>query len=276
MDDKTIRDYLESGRALKQKFEEIKFGKLTKRIQLEERFKPITESLQTLNENVTKSIQVQGDKGIPFILNDLLKPGKNIDKHFGVRIENRGLFVGNSQLTITPDNNVLLESDQSLYKGTPGLWELLTAENPQHYDARDLSNYEQIVLRSYAYRRKNDRHSPYYKATNTNKYRTLIRPMLVKYHIIKQQQPLSVIKETETDDDDDEFYDTSFYEDEDLKKGSGLRKFNTGQPVEYVHWNTVDELVERLCHLWGEIQSGNTNPILLNEVVNIIQEFKEL
>jgi hypothetical protein len=275
--DRKIHDYLEAGKALQRKYDELKFGKLTKQVEMVEKFKPITDSLQSLNTNLTKSVVPQSSSGktLPYILASALASGKKIDKTFGVRVDNDGLHVGNTTITITPENNIQLDSDQSMYKGTPGLWELLTSENPQNYDRKDLSNYEQIILRSYAYKRNNDRHSKYNKSSRGQKYRNIIKPMLVKYHIVKSFLPPVSEKPIEEEDDYEEEED--YFDASDIKKeGSGLRKFNTNHPVEYVYWNNVDELIERLCHLWGEVQSGNSNPLLLNEIVNIIQEFREL
>ena len=60
------------------------------------------------------------------------------------------------------------------------------------------------------------------------------------------------------------------------KSGSGLRKILTNTPVEYIYWNTIDELLDRLCIVYGELKAGNNNPNLINEVVNILQEIREL
>ena len=60
------------------------------------------------------------------------------------------------------------------------------------------------------------------------------------------------------------------------KLGSGFRKILTNAPVEYVYWNNLDELLERLYIVYGEIKSGNDNPNLINELVNILQEIREI
>jgi hypothetical protein len=274
--DRKINDYLEAGKALQRKYDELKFGKLTKRLDMVEKFKPITDSLQSLNTNLTKAIPQSSSKTLPYILASALASGKKIDKVFGIRVDNNGMHIGNTTITVTPDNNILLDSDQSMYKGTPGLWELLTSEKPKDYDDIDLNNYEQIMLRSYSYKRNNDPHSNYNKSSKGQKYRKIIKPMLAKYHIPKTFLPPMIEKPADEADDEEEEEDFFDAATDAKKEGSGLRKFNTNQPVEYVYWNNVDELIERLCHLWGEVQSGNSNPLLLNEIVNIIQEFKEL
>jgi hypothetical protein len=49
----------------------------------------------------------------------------------------------------------------------------------------------------------------------------------------------------------------------------------TNDRLEYVYYNNPEELLDRLVLIWGEIRSGNCNPTLRNELLNILQEFKE-
>ena len=280
-DEKLIKEYIESGRMLKQKFDELKFGKMTRRVELEEKFKPITESVQSLKGSINPSTSSTSSSSSSFE-NVLLHPSpqiptkKKLDNSFGLYVKGKSLFIGNSLVTLTRDNRLILETDQSTYKITPGLKELLLYVKPENYTVNDLQNYEQILLKTYAYKRNNDSYNEYNKASKNFKYTKIIRPFLLKNKLMKsfKEYPKYYDAAAAADDDDDSSEDT-LVETEPVK-GSGLRKFNTNTPVEYVHWNTIDELLERLCHLWGEVQAGNTNPSLLNEIVNIIQEFKEL
>lgn len=61
-----------------------------------------------------------------------------------------------------------------------------------------------------------------------------------------------------------------------LLQGGSLYKTVTGAPVEYVYWDTLDKLLERLYILYGKLKAGNTNPGIANEIINIVQEFKEI
>jgi len=81
------------------------------------------------------------------------------------------------------------------------------------------------------------------------KYTSIIAPLLYKYRLIQ-----------------------------DKKHGTGLQKVVTKNKsdIEYVYWNTLEELLERLYILYGELKAGNTNPTIRNEIISIIQEFKEL
>lgn len=259
--EKLVKEYIDSGKALKQKFDELKFGKIIKRMEMEERFKPITESVRSLKTNLSTLPHTSSSS----TENEFLYHGssRKPDKTFGLYTKGKTLYIGNSPVTVTYDNTLILETDSSTYNITQGLLELLLYMEPENYTEKDLEDYEDILLKTFAYKRNNDSTSDFNKTSRSYKYKSIIKPFLIKQKLMKNSKTKEPV-------DNDNDYDGSVF------KGKGLRKFNTGKPVEYVHWNTIDELLERLCHLWGEVQAGNTNPLLLNEIVNIIQEFKEL
>lgn len=94
----------------------------------------------------------------------------------------------------------------------------------------------------------NDKTTKRIKSSVGNKYMNYIRPMLIKNTILK------------------------------TKAGSGIEKFfkiYTKSPVEYVYWNDVNELKERLLLLLGEYEAGNDSPQIHNEIMNIIEELRE-
>ena len=66
------------------------------------------------------------------------------------------------------------------FKGTRGLWELLTMENPKNYNNEDLNNYEKIILSMNSYRHNNNPSSKYVKSSTGHKYTAFIKPILEK------------------------------------------------------------------------------------------------
>ena len=161
--------------------------------------------------------------------------------------------------------------------------------------------YEIIVLSTFTYRQNNDPNNEKVKSSGGKKYLHLriIKPILAANGLLgnieppthttltpKRQRikpegtPLS--QELSATDDDDLIKFTRAADGDDLikftpkKVGSGLRKIVTNAPVEYVYWNSFDELLERLFIVYGEIKSGNNNPNLVNELVNILQEIREI
>lgn len=60
-----------------------------------------------------------------------------------------------------------------------------------------------------------------------------------------------------------------------LKTGGGLKKILTNTRIEYIYWDDPHELQDRSKVLFGEINVGNTNPNIYNEIINILEEIRE-
>jgi hypothetical protein len=168
------------------------------------------------------------------------------DNVFGLRSEDgKDLWIGDSEVKIN-GNDIIVKN--KTYEGTKGLWELVTLKEPSaNVTNNDLKNYEEIILGTYAYMQNNDKNSRRVKSSAGNKYINYIRPILVDRKILKE------------------------------KTGSGIDNFKifTKSPVEYVYWNDVQELKDRLLLLLGEYDAGNDSPQIHNEIMNIIEELKE-
>lgn len=273
-----VREYIESGKALQEKYDEIRRGIITRQKVLEEDFQPIVKPLEALSEKLDSRKDVPQDvlnrvgaiaeKYLRYRSDKMVKP----DSKFGIYNDEEGnLYVGDTPLVILEDN--LKFKNGMEFKGTDGLWQLLTMEIPVHYTNEDLNNYEKIVLTTNTYRRNNDSNNTYVKSSVGHKYTHFIKPILQKNKIIKTQT--TTAKKTLS-------YPRSLADEmamastEEEKKGSGLGKILTNTPVEYVYWNSLEELLDRLYILYGEIKSGNNNPNLINELVNILQEIREI
>jgi hypothetical protein len=272
-----IKDYIESGKALQQKYDEIRRGIVTRQKVLAEELKPIVEPLQTISEkldsrkeipqDVLKRIGSVAEKYLRQRSDKMVKP----DLKFGIYNDDEGNFyVGEIPLIII-ENDLQFQNGME-FKGTEGLWQLLTLENPVRYTREDLNNYEKIVLSTNTYRRNNDPNATSIKSSRGYKYSQFIKPILQKNNILKRTTAKKILS-----------YHPSLAEemsarvDESSEKlGSGLGKILTNTPVEYVYWNNFDELLDRLYILYGEIKSGNNNPILVNELINILQEIREI
>lgn len=262
-----VKDYMESGKALQSKYDQIRTGILKRKNIFEEQYDPIIKPLKEISTNLKtttpntkegltdkqkeKLTKLIGPLAYDYLFNT--NPS-NRDVTFGLYSKNGVLYLGNLPITVE-DNNIKL--DDETFTGSEGLWELLTLKEPKSYNQDDLSAYEHLIIKSSSHRQRNDPNNPNFKASNGNKYKKIIKPMLTRRNLLRSRQPqtLSLAEEM---------------------GGSGLRKILSNTPVEYVYWNTLDELLDRLYVAWGSIQSGNTSPVLRNEVVNILQEIKEI
>lgn len=263
MNDRVLADYLKAGRELRQKYEEMKHGKLKRYTVQEEKYKPLlspilnygshldsqTEILKEINSKMVSSTP-EGDLALEY----LLHPQGRVDKLYGIYRDDDGLYIGDKRISVS-NNDIFLEDDKTLYKGTTGLWELVTMEypNPSLYDEEDLKNYSDIVLKSSTYKTGNKASARRIKTSEGYKYTNIILPILYQHGIKQAPQQSTSIK----------------------SKGSGLQKIVTNGFPEYIYYNNIDELLERLYILYGELKAGNTHPSLKNEIIEIISEFKK-
>src|SRR5688572_28503685 len=67
------------------------------------------------------------------------------DTVFGIRSEDGDFFIGNSPISF--DGDEMMECNKT-YKGTPGLWELMTMKDPDEsiFDDDDRKDYDEILI----------------------------------------------------------------------------------------------------------------------------------
>lgn len=150
------------------------------------------------------------------------------------------------------------------YPGTVGLYELLFKVHPLGYKKDDLDDYMDILKRTNAYRRNHDP-SEQVQGTKSPKYITIIAPYLQEKGITKTKNIHSS--------------QTSFSRPAPplsrprMRKGSGLILKNHKSQTDYVYWNDLNELVDRLRLLTASTAAGHTGHN--NEIISIIEELRE-
>lgn len=120
-------------------------------------------------------------------------------------------------------------------KGTEGLYNLIFYKNPEPYTSNDLAAYKSILDISSAHRDTLHR----LKQSGMRKYLEIIRPLY---------KSLST-------------------------SGDGLKMTYNNKNTEYVYWDDINELVDRLKLLIASKEAGNTSHE--NEIVAIVNELKE-
>lgn len=112
------------------------------------------------------------------------------DRQYGIKhdIETEKFKIGRSDLQIVGKD---FKVNGLTYIGTPGLYELPFKKDPVGYNQSDLDNYMDILNQSNAYRR-NFKVDEQIQGSQNPKYRTIIRPYLLKKGVLKsgmQTQP---------------------------------------------------------------------------------------
>lgn len=97
-----------------------------------------------------------------------------LDTEFGIRREDDGTFmIGDSPLTVDENGDIIIHGET--FKGTVGLWELLTRKdvNTKLTTKKDLSTYKKILQLTNAHLEDNKLHNKI-KTTRGSKFKTII------------------------------------------------------------------------------------------------------
>lgn len=257
MKDKNIKEELiESAKQIREKYRALKRGQFLEAEERFQTFQPLIEPLQELKNlasfNKPTEIKILPQLKAPAtpskipILNTPLKTlgvlaseylGNYLSKTnltdttYGIRREGNKFYIGNKEIEILNDDIII---EDKTYKGTVGLWELLTLKEPNNYIKDDLDTYKNILETTNAHL-KGYKHGAAIASNKHTKYTTIIRPLF---------------KIT----------------------GGGIRRVS-GNKIDYIYWDDPNELVNRLRLLWLSKQAGNSGvDNEINSIVEELRE----
>lgn len=163
------------------------------------------------------------------------------------------------------------------YEGTPGLYELMFKKEPSAYSQKDLEEYMDVLKRTNAYRRNFNPDSQIQGTTDV-KYLTIIKPFLMKRGILKSsstsQMPQfrSIIPSTSQlvtlPTQRPRTRNTTK-----TVEGKGAMLNLSRKKIDYVYFDDVNEIVDRLKLLVSSQMAGHTGH--QNEIVSILEELRE-
>lgn len=190
-------------------------------------------------ENQKQNTSV-GSRGIGVIARDyILHP----DRQFGIYPGDKDtLHIGNKKVVIN-GNDIII--DDLTYKGSHGLWKLLTKvkEYPEEneYTNEDLVDYKNILIQTCSMLQNNNPSTKYPKASTNKKWTHIVGKVWSEYKT----------------------------------KGKGLIEYN-GKPVSLDLYNSKD-LLKRLSLILGEEAAGNNNThneklAVLNSLFEILEK----
>ena len=151
-----------------------------------EGLKPIREGIENLPQAITflptQPIGEASGKEEPLDFREIAysyiyRPDP--DKTYGICKKEGLSYIGNKQVTIA-DNNIMIEDD--VFKGTPGLWELITSRRPNDndYTSKDHENYSRLMIKTNTLYRDNDPKTSHPKSSKSEKWNNLLSPIWFK------------------------------------------------------------------------------------------------
>lgn len=176
----------------------------------------------------------------------MVRGDRKIDKsNYGVKYDYQTdkWSIGDSPIIIS---DATLKIKDKTYRATDGLLQLLTLKHPLSYTNSDATNYITIIIDTNAHRKNFDPLGSLvgHRGSKYNKF--------IKRWIVKRLNPTGKGITTT------------------LTKHT---KESNNKPVEYVYWNKVSELVQRLRLLHASKMAGHSNHH--NEINSILEELRE-
>ena len=292
-----VRDFIETRKRIKDNFVAKKVGEIEYQTGLTKLFKPVTEAQKATAKEITEAQKATAEKITQELLpikesieklpeaisfptypalelteEELIKIGpiarKYIQSNLGRTTTKAGIYSEDDNLKIAyrpvkiENDDIIIDGER--FKGTPGLWELITSYNipeKEKYNATDLRDYITIMHITKATYDKNNKRI----GGNNNKMNTLIKPLVIA---LEKGGGDKLIKEInkhfgfEEETDEEEEYEE--YEEFTLSptKGTGL-KILPSDP---------NALIDRFDLLFSSKKARHTG--VRNEIVSILDELK--
>ena len=287
-----IRDFIETRKRIKDNFIAKKVGEAEYQTGLTKLFKPVTETQKAAAEKITQELLPikEGIEKLPEAISkagpglpalemtkeELIKIGsiarKYIQSNLGRATTKAGLYseddnlkIGYRPVKIENDDIII---DDTPFKGTVGLWELITSKDipdKTEYSAKDLADYITIMHITKATYDKNNK-----RVGGNDKMNKLIKPLVKALE--KDKSGNKLITEINKhfgfeDETGEEEYEEEYEEEEEYTltptKGTGLPKILPSDP---------NALIDRFDLLFSSKKAGHTG--VRNELVSILDELK--
>ena len=287
-----IRDFIETRKRIKDNFIAKKVGEAEYQTGLTKLFKPVTETQKATTKEITEAQKAAAEKitqellpikegieklpeGFPALemtKEELIKIGpiarKYIQSNLGRATTKAGLYseddnlkIGYRPVKIENDDIII---DDTPFKGTVGLWELITSKDipdKTKYGAEDLASYITIMHITKATYDKNNK-----RVGGNDKMNKLIKPLVKALEKDKSGNKL-ITEINKHFGFEEEEYEEEYEEEEEYTlsptKGTGLPKILPSDP---------NALIDRFDLLFSSKKAGHTG--VRNEIVSILDELK--
>lgn len=250
----------------------------------DEVFSAVSDPMQELPSRTEKSVRVKTEEEhlqqypplARVYLRLMMDSTKKdlFDRTFGPKPDRvtHNWSIGNKPISFKANNSIMVGDEE--FSGTEGLYELLFMNRPAEFKITkaDRKNYRKILNLSNV-------HRAYYTETGkirgsgSHKYTQFVKPLVQKDSSSSSSSKTPSKTGTSR-------HPSSVTPSKSKKspKGKGLLlldeyKVNTDKPVEYVYWNDVNELCDRLRLLYASKRAGNNAHD--NEIASILEELKE-
>ena len=222
--DAMVADYVATRKRLKDRSMEERMGDMYRQRELEQQFQPVLQSNEEMFEKISKDLKpikeeveslnryikpepeelprkrrYVGETVADKWTESILSQDPDVDTSFGLYFVEGKPAMGNKYVRLLGDNIV---TDDKLYTGTRGLWELIAAKHPDsNYTEDDMVQYKSLLKATNVLHRDFNPHNPYPRSNASWKWKNLLRHIWYEF---KGQAPPD-----DDGEDDEEAYDGS-------------------------------------------------------------------
>ena len=179
------------------------------------------------------------------------------DITFGIRKEKGHHYIGN-QHVIVEDNDIIISKDGDRFRGTNGLWELITSRDPVDVDKDDKDEYERLMIKTNALHRDYNPLNPRPTGSMGKKWKNILGPIWYKKQGFSEEDAFRMTKDKN-------------YRKRLIKKMKKIKHEYEGEGVVVIP-SDPNALLERLELLLASQEAGHTG--VRNELVSICDELK--
>ena len=287
-----IRDFIETRKRIKDNFIAKKVGEIEYQTGLTKLFKPVTETQKATAEKITQELLPikEGIEKLPGAImfpaypalemteEELIKIGPIASKYLLPTFrqkatqsdikpgDSKGTFFKIGETPIKIENDDITIKDTP-FKGTVGLWKLLTSKDiPDitEYKAGDLRDYITIMHITKATYDKNNK-----RVGGNNKMNKLIKPLVIALEKDGGEGLIDKIEEHFGNEEEYEEYEEPASIPFTPTKGTGLSVASNGPKILP---SDLNALIDRFDLLFSSQKAGHTG--VRNEIVSILDELK--
>ena len=179
------------------------------------------------------------------------------DITFGIRKEKGHHYIGNKHV-IVDDNDIIIAKDGDRFKGTDGLWELITLREPVDFDKEDKDEYERLMVKTNALHREYDPSNPRPRGSMGKKWKNILGRIWYKKQGFSEEDVFRMTKDKN-------------YRKRLIKKMNKIRYGYEGEGVVVIP-SDPNALLKRFDLLFASQEAGHTG--VRNELVSICDELK--
>ena len=208
--DSIVKEYLELKKNIRDNFLSERIGEQQLQTDLSKFYRPITETQKATTREITEGLKPirEGIEKLPQVMQPIGEATGEATKEeedeedeeeeeedesvgeiarhylnkqyrditFGIRKEKGHHYIGNIHVIVV-DNDIIIRDSGERFRGTNGLWELITSRDPVNFNKDDKDEYERLMVKTNALHREYNPLNPRPRGSMGKKWKNILGPI---------------------------------------------------------------------------------------------------